>query len=426
MKVIVIGAGLIGLASAYFLRREGMDVQVIERQQDTLLETSFANGAYIQRGAPDPWNAPGVFGLLVRSLLANFTGQTESAPMLVRPHAVPSLVRFGVRFLANSREAKFREGLIANRRLAAYSKVLMDELAHDEGLEFRSHLKGCLVVQRSEKTFAAFLGIAAMAAADGAEYNVLDRDGLLEQEPSLLPIGDQLLGAVAFEADESSDAFAYGRHLARACRAMGVDFTFDAEVSHLEVDEGGVRVDVLGDAREADALVIAAGSYSAGLTRRLGVHLPMAPVKGYSISPPKSAWNEPPRHAIVDMGLHAVINPLEHVVRVAGTGEFAGYDRSISEGRIDNLFSLLRSAYPDFAATLSRDELQPWTGLRPLSVDGRPIVGATKKANLYVNTAHGALGWTHAMGSGKLLADALVGRESVIDAGAFALGRFGG
>ena len=424
MRVIIIGAGLIGLASAYYLRREGVDVQVIERQQDTLLETSFANGAYLHRGTPDPWNAPGVFGLLVKSLLANFTGKTESAPMLMRPRAIPSLVRFGLRFLTNCRSAPFRTGLLANRRLAIYSKSLMDDLALSEGLEYSTSAKGCLAVLRSEKSFERFLHIANMAADDGAEFEVLDRDGLLEREPALLPVGDSLVGAIGFGIDESLDAFAYGRRLARLCHDMGVRFTCGTEVRHLEVDGDGVRAGVSGDVYQADSLVIAAGSHSAGLARTLGVYLPMAPVKGYSISPPKSAWQEPPNYSILDVDLHAVINPLEKVVRVAGTGEFTGFDLSISQGRIDNLFDLLESIYPDYAASLSRDELQPWTGLRPLSADGRPIIGATHKANLYVNTAHGALGWTHAIASGKMLTDAVLGEKSDIDASPYALERF--
>ncbi len=424
MRVIVVGAGLIGLASAYYLRREGVQVRVVERQTDALLETSHANGAYMQRGAPDPWNAPGVFGLLVQSLLANFTGEAESAPMLVRPRALPHLARFGLRFLVNCRTSKFREGLIANRRLAAYSKMLMDDLAHSDGLAFSSELRGCLIVQRSERHFESFLRIADVVAADGGEYEVLDRDRLLEREPTLMPIGEKLVGAVRFEADESADAFAYGQTLVKRCRDMGVQFNFGTLITHLDVGSNGVRAAAPGEVFEADKLVIASGSYSGRLARSLGVYLPIAPAKGYSISPSKLAWNDPPRHAIVDLNQHALINPLARVVRVAGTGEFAGFDLSIAKGRIDNLFSLLQSVYPDYAATLRRDQLAPWAGLRPLSADGRPIIGATKKANLYVNTGHGALGWTHAVASGRLLADAVIERESEIDVRPYALQRF--
>ena len=424
LKVIIVGAGLIGLASAYYLRREGVEVQVIERQTDALLETSYANGAYMQRGAPDPWNAPGVFGLLVQSLFANFTGDAESAPMLMRPRALPRLTRFGLRFLANCRASKFREGLIANRRLAAYSKVLMDGLAREEGLEFSSDLKGCLVVQRSERHFESFLRIAEVAAADGGEYQVLDRDGLLENEPTLIPIGEKLVGAVRFDADESADAFAYGQKLVRRCLDMGVQFNFGTLVTHLDIGSDGARAAALGEVFHADKLVIAGGSYSGRLARGLGIYLPIAPAKGYSISPSKLAWDDPPRHAIVDLHLHALVNPLERVVRVAGTGEFAGFDLSIAKGRIDNLLSLLHSVYPDYAATLKRDELNAWTGLRPLSADGRPMIGATRRANLYVNTGHGAFGWTHAVASGRLLADAMLGQKSEIDARPYELQRF--
>lgn len=210
MSVTIIGAGLIGLATAYYLRREGAQVRVIERRDKSVSETSFANGAYLQRGAPDPWNAPGAFGLMVKSLLSSLGKRSEAAAMLVRPLAAVGLTPFGLRFLANCRREKFREGLMANRSLAAYAREHMHALRDEESLDYSAGLKGCLILQRSEKSFAAYIKLVEMAAADGAEYQVLDRDLLLQREPSLVPIGDQLLGAVNFLDDESADAHAYG------------------------------------------------------------------------------------------------------------------------------------------------------------------------------------------------------------------------
>lgn len=424
MKVTVIGAGVIGLATAYYLRREGAEVTVIERQKEPVSETSFANGGYLQRAAPDPWNAPGAVGLLLKSLLSSLGADSEAAAMLVRPSAIPGLTSFGLRFLTNCRREKFREGLFANRRLAAYTRELMDRLRDEDGLGYSAGLKGCLVVQRCEESFATYRRLAELVAADGTEYEVLDRDLLLQREPSLIPIGDRLLGAVSFPDDESADAHAYGLRLAGRCRELGVAFLFDSEVGQLRAGKQGIRVHMGDEVLETERLVIAAGSYSARLARMLGLRLPMAPAKGYSISPSLSGWENPPRHAIVDMDLHAAINPLGDVVRVAGTGEFTGFDLSITEGRIDNLYGLLEAVYPDFAARLDRDQLNPWTGLRPLSPDGVPIIGHTPIPGVYVNTGHGGLGWTQAMGSGKALCDALLGQPTEIDLRPFSPQRF--
>ena len=425
MHVLIIGAGLLGVTTAYFLRRAGLEVTVFERREGPALETSFANGGIIQAGCPDPWNYPGVTRALLSALMAGIGGHSECSPILVRARALPGLFSWGLRFLAHSRRAKYLRNTIKNMRLAAFSKALLKSIREQEGLVYAERFDGAVFVFRSRSEHARYRQLLESLAPHGAVFRELDRDGVVAQEPALEPVAGDLHGGFYYPGDEAGDAYSFCRQLAEIGLRFGVRFEYNTTVERLDRDGLGARVVTADGALQADAIVLAAGSYSTRLARSVGINLPVAPDKGYSISVPMQGWDNPPRQVIADMGLHAGINPLGDVLRVAGTAEFAGFNLDMSQGRVDNLIALVEQVLPEFAMQMDRSAITPWTGLRPMSADGVAIIGATRLDNLFLNTGHGALGWTLAAGSSKALCDLIAGSPREFDLSDYSLARFG-
>jgi len=415
MKIIVIGSGLIGVTSAYFLRRRGWEVTVIDRQAGPGRETSFANGTLLTPSMPEPWNAPGCWRVLLASL-----GRSDAA-MQLRVRALPGLLGWGIEFLRNSRAATFERSVLSNLRLALYSLEVMRSLRQQTGIEYGRAARGTLRVFRDRPTLDRACAAAGLLAPEGLRFRLLSKEETIGFEPALAPIAEQLAGALHYEADETGDAHGFCVSLAGQSSERGVEFRFSTEVTSLECHAGQVKAVVSGRERfVADKYIVAAGSYSAPLLRRLGMHLPVRPAKGYSITFDRSSasLNVP----VVDDHLHAAVVPLKGAIRVAGTAEFAGYNLTLNPSRIRNLLALLQQVLPrehfDIAAA------RPWCGLRPMSADGVPIIGPTSLPNLLVNTGHGHLGWTMAAGSAQLLVDLMGGDSLSIDPSPFALARF--
>ena len=424
MHVAVIGSGLLGVTTAYFLRRHGLEVTVVDRQEGPALETSFANAGYIQSSIPSPWNSPGVGKLLLQSWLAGLSRGSEKAPLLLRTRAIPRFMRWGLGFLANAKRESYLSATLKNLRLAAYTRQVMAALREEETLEYSESFAGAIILFRSRESLADYNALAEHFGERGAVSRYLGRDELVALEPALRPVADRLLGGTHHPDDEAGDARVFCAQLARIAQHKGVKFEYDTTVMELRAGRHGFEL--LSDRGDlsADAVVVAAGSYSGTLAGPLGVKLPVAPVKGYSISVPMAGWEGRPRHVVGDMVLNAGITPLGDVLRVAGTAEFTGYDLHITEGRVRNLVSLLEQVFPDFAATIDPSTINPWAGLRPMTTDGVPVVSATPVPNLFLNTGHGALGWTHAAGSAKALADVIAGVEPAIDMGDYSILRF--
>ncbi len=417
MKVIIIGSGLIGVTTAYFLRRRGHEVTVIDREEGPALETSFANGALLTPSMAEPWNAPGCWRVLLASL-----GRSD-AGMQLRLRALPALAGWGVTFLRNSRAAKFERNAITNLRLALYSLKVMDSLRQQVRIEYGRAARGTLRVFRDRAASDRAAAAANRLLSEGLSFRRLSTAETVELEPALAPIGKQLTGAIHYETDETGDAYRFCVALADHARQQGVEFHFRTEVSSLEMRSR--RVTAVMSERErfvGDHYIVAAGSYSTSLLHRLGVHLPVRPVKGYSLTIDSNQGPQAPRIPIVDDHLHAAVVPLEGAIRVVGTAEFAGYDRTPNPNRTRNLLGLLQDLLPQ--AQFAPATAKPWCGLRAMSADGVPIIGLTPVSNLLVNTGHGHLGWTMAAGSAQLLAD-LVSKDSPsIDPAPFALARF--
>lgn len=419
MHVVIVGAGLIGTCTAWYLRQHRVDVTVIERADAPGMETSFANAGMLTPSMADPWNSPGTLRKLIKWL------GREDAPMLLRLHAVPSLSRWGMEFLLNSSEERFRSNTLKNVALANYSLDLLRSLRADLGLKYDQTSAGTLRACRDQASLDHDAGLAEFLRPHGVEYKILDRDGVTRAEPALAPVAQRLVGGIHYSGDESGDAHLFCQALGEACAAAGVQFLFGQEVT--DASRSGDQF-ILGTpgAKDiyADAVVLATGSYTPSLASKVDLRVPVRPVKGYSITVPRGDWRDGPRIPVADDHLHTAVTPLGDRIRVAGTAEFTGHDAALTPARIDNLFSLLEAIYPEFARRLDRRSAEPWCGFRPMSADGVPILGATRIPGLFVNTGQGHLGWTMAAGSGKAVADSIVGAPPELKIDDYSLARF--
>jgi D-amino-acid dehydrogenase len=421
VRVIVIGAGLAGLSAAWYLREGGAEVALLERESGPGLECSFANGALQHPSMAEPWNSPGVLGILLRSL-----GRSESQ-MLVRLGALPKLLGWGVRFLRESRAQRFLANTEKNVRLALYSAQLMQDLEASAALDCGAYRRGSLQVFRSERVAADTRIWVRKLAAFGLAHRWLTTDQLVEEEPALEPVATALVGALFMPHDAGGDAYRYCCAMAAQLLSRQVELHYGVSCEPLKLDKRGraAVIDSTGRPWPADVIVLAAGSYSAALVRRIGIALPLQPVKGYSITVPQRREAITPRIPVIDAVLHAAAVPLAAGgLRVAGTAEFAGFDRRVDPKRVANIFALCERLYPQLTCGLAPSQIAPWAGLRSMCADGVPLLGATPIPNLYLNTGHGHLGWTLATGSARLVADQVLGRRCDIESAPYELARF--
>ena len=419
MRIVVIGAGLLGLTTAYFLRRHGADVRVVERRAGPGLETSFANGGMLHASQANPWNEPGVLWQALRML------GREDAALLIRPRALPRMLGWSWSFLRNSSLPRYLANVEKNARLADYSlTVLAEHLAALE-LPFARADRGTLKIYRSVAELETASRFAERCRAFDVRYAVLTMREVVILEPALAPIAAELAGGIHFPDDVAGDAHEFCRALAARCAADGVEFHYAATAERVLTTAGavsGLMVD--GETVAADTVVLAAASHSPALAATVGLRVPVQPVKGYSITVPMADWQVQPQVPVIDEHFHAAVCPLAQQLRVAGTAEFAGFDTALTQSRIANLYALIRRIYPTESAAIEPRHCREWTGLRPMSPDGVGIMGRTTVAGLYLNTGHGHLGWTMAPGAGKLVADDIMLNATEIERTDYALARF--
>jgi len=415
MRIVVLGAGLIGVLTAYYLAKDGHEVVVVDRQGDVGLETSFANGALITPSTSDSWAAPGTPQKLLKWL------GREDAPLLLRPSALPGIAGWGLSFLANCRASRWRANTEAVLALALYSMQELHALLAESAIDFDRNKPGLLKLFRDPLSMASARRAGALYAELGIDARLLSPEACIEIEPALVPIAPQISGGMFYPADESGDSWKFVKGMADLCRARGVDFRLSTGILELSTKAGRIAGIVTDKGPLAgDVFVLALGSYSAGLARSLGFRLPIYPAKGYSITVEAQGWNAGPRIPIADDGRKMAVTPLGSRLRIAGTVEFAGYDTGLNATRGRMLVEGLGEILPLYP----RDaKITHWAGLRPLTPDGRPIIGATPWPNLFVNAGHGPLGFTLACGSGRALADLIQGQRPGIDLTGFALGR---
>jgi D-amino-acid dehydrogenase len=395
MRIVVLGAGIIGTTTAFRLAEAGHEVTVIDRQPDSGLETSFANGGLVTPATSDSWAAPGTPTKILKWLGRN------DAPMLLRLSAVPGMLNWGVRFLANCRQEQWRRNTEAILSLALLSLAELRALTEAEGLEYDRNPPGLLKLFRDPYSMQSAIRAAEVFRKLGIKAEQLTTAEAIRKEPALEPIESDLSGAILYPDDESGDAFKFTREVAKRAAAQNVTFAFGRMIKGLQ--RSGDRVEAVVTDRglvSGDHYVLSLGSYSAAVGGTAGLSLPVYPAKGYSITVDTKGWNGGPRIPVADDGLKVAVTPLGEKLRVAGTVEFTGYDTSLNAARGQMLVNNLSAILPHHP----KGEIEHWSGLRPLTPSGRPLIGRTRLANLLVNTGHGPLGWTLAAGSARVIA----------------------
>jgi D-amino-acid dehydrogenase len=322
----------------------------------------------------------------------------DDAPMLLHLRALPGLVFWGLRFLAESMPARHKVNTLRNLRLALLARSEMDALRGDLDIAFCWKKTGLLSVSRSPEAFALSQGAARRVEPLGIDLRVLDRDETIAREPALAPVASAITGSVHFGDDERGDAYQFCAVLTERLAQRGVTFAFSTDVTGLAAGPGRIAGIETAEGRiTADAYVLAAGSYSTPLADALGLRLSVRPAKGYSLTLHCKGNPHAPTMPLSDNSVHVAVTPIDDTrVRIAGTAEFAGLDTTIRQPRIDYLMALLARVYPRLAETVAPSHIMPWTGLRPMSADGVPVASATMYANLWLNTGHGHIGWTPA------------------------------
>ena len=418
VTTLVIGAGLLGLCTAKALLDRGEAVRIVESREAVALETSFANGGMLTPSLPEPWNDPGVHRHLAASLF------DPKSAMKLHLHAVPSLFFWGMKFLRNSASPRYFRACEDNFRLASYSLQRMQALMRKSKLDFSHGTGGTLSVFRNAKDLQNKKAVSDRLAALGMRYELLDSDGIVELEPALERVRNELVAGIHFVDDEFGDAQSFCKALADIIRASGAEIDTGVHVSEILHANGRVTGVRAGDGMiAAKRVVLAAGPWSRRLLRPVGISLPVQPAKGYSVTIDVAGLGGTPRIPVLDDTMHAGVTPLDHRLRLVGTAEFTGFNTRIDQVRVDNLFDMLKALFPLVDARIDRSKALPWAGLRPMSADGKPVIGGTAIDGLYLNAGHGQLGWTLAMGSAELLADLMQGTQPAIDPAPFSLNR---
>ncbi|TXN80088.1 D-amino acid dehydrogenase [Methylobacterium sp. WL8] len=407
MRILVLGSGVVGVTSAFYLAKAGHAVTVIDRQAGPGRETSFANAGQVSPGYAAPWAAPGIPVKAMKWLLM------RHRPLVLWPLLEPRLYGWLARMLANCTEEAYARNKGRMVRLAEYSRDVLRDLRHDTGIAYDHRERGTLQVFRTQKQLDHVGEDTRVLDAYGVAYAILDRTGCVAAEPALGAVREKIVGGLRLPGDETGDAHLFTRELAALCEGLGVVFRYGVTIDGLEVDGGRVAAVRAGlDRFRADAYVAAMGSYTPALLRPHGIHLPVYPVKGYSLTLPVSDPDAAPVSTVMDETFKVGITRLGDRIRVGGTAELASFSQTLRGPRRATLERSVGDLFPR-GGKLS--EASFWTGLRPMTPDGTPIVGATSLPNLFTNTGHGTLGWTMACGSARLLADLISGRAPDID-----------
>ncbi len=416
MNVTILGGGVIGVSTAYFLAKSGHQVTVVDRRQGVALETSFANAGEVSPGYAAPWAGPGI------PLKALKWAFMKHRPLVIWPLPDPAMWLWGLRMLRNCTAARYEINKSRMVRLAEYSRDCLRTLRADTGISYSERSLGTLQLFRSQRDLDGTEKDTAILRRYGVPHELLDREGCIRVEPALALVKHKFVGGLRLIGDETGDCYEFTTALARLAEVAGVKFRFGVNMQRLLAN--GNRVAGLStDAGEirSDVYVAALGSYSPLILRPLGIRIPIYPVKGYSLTMRIVDSAGAPESTVMDETFKVAVTRLGDRIRVGGTAELAGYSLKLRSGRRATLEHVVTDLFPQGAIATSADF---WAGLRPMTPDGTPVVGPTPYSNLFLNTGHGTLGWTMAAGSGRVLADLVSGRDPDISLDGMTLSRY--
>ncbi len=407
MKVIVLGAGVIGTTSAYFLAKQGHDVTVLDRQESVAMETSHANAGCLSYGFSSPWASPG----LPLNLLKWFL--TGRSPLVINPNISIETIQFLYRMYKNCNPSSYEINKSRMLRLANYSREALLEIESDFDIQYEQKKQGSLQLFWDTKEIEKAKRDISILENFNIHYELLDAEGCVEAEPGLKYIKNKLSGGLRFNNDFTGNCYLFSNEIYKKCIEMGVNFEFNTEIKSIKININEIS-SVLTSKGEfkADCYSVSLGSYSTKILSQVGIKTPIYPVKGYSITLPVLTDQDAPQSTIMDEKNKIAITRLGDRIRVAGMAHLTDFDKNLRTKSLESLKSGLDLVFPK--SYEPSENLNYWTGFRPSTPDGTPIIGPTPYSNLYLNTGHGTLGWTMSSGSGKLLADIVSGNQPEI------------
>ncbi|WP_378946078.1 D-amino acid dehydrogenase [Mesorhizobium sp. ANAO-SY3R2] len=416
MRIVILGAGVIGVTSAYYLAKAGHKVTVLDRQSGPALETSYANAGEISPGYASPWAAPGIPQKAMKWVFM------KHAPLIIQPMLDIATWRWVASMLRNCTSARYALNKSRMVRLAEYSRDCLISLRDDTGIQYDHRTQGTLQLFRYQKQLDGMAKDIEVLQSDGVAYEVLDAAGCIAAEPGLAPVREKIAGGLRLPNDETGDCFKFTNELAKLAEGLGVEFRFGVKLEGLRQE--GKRIVAVRTSQgevEADIFVGALGSFMPEFVKPLGLKVPVYPVKGYSITVPIVDETRAPVSTIMDDTYKIAITRLGDRIRVGGMAEIAGFSTALPESR---KATLQFSVEDLFGGAADHSRATFWSGLRPMTPDGTPVVGRANFDNFYLNTGHGTLGWTMACGSGRVLADMIGGTRPEIDVADLALSRY--
>ncbi len=416
MHVAVLGGGVIGVTTAYYLAGHGHEVTLVERQKGPALETSHANAGEISPGLAAPWAGPGVPLKVIKWML------DPHSPLVIRLRLDPAMWRWLWRMLLNCNQRAYNENKERMQRLAHYSRQCLEELRDETGIQYDARTRGTLQLFRDQKTLDSAAKDMRILSELGVPHRLLNRAECIQAEPGLERVSEKIAGGLHLPGDETGDCYKFTKALAAMAESRGVSFRYRTKVLNVE-REGGRITKAITDRGDinADAYVVAMGCYAYTVLRPIGVRARVYPVKGYSVTMPVLDDSAAPQSTLMDERYKVAITRLSDRIRVAGTAELNGFNLDLPRARCDTILYSFEDLFPDGGDTT---DIKLWTGLRPMNPDGTPTIGPTRYQNLFVNTGHGSLGWTMACGSAKVVADLVSEKKTDIDLNGLTLARY--